>query len=646
MWTIRNAFRKGIEHYVQGEYANALNCFQRAAAVGYFPALLCVGFMHLTGESGSENRELAQQSYDQANSKLSTLNKKDRELQYDFGLYHVITKQVQRAEACFKAAATQGHYKAQYRLAMHYSELGRDAEAIPLLEQADQQGYAKAQFQLGLYYFTRRGIEGNLQRAADYFFKAAPQGHLEAQYHLGLCHEEDRHIAEKHHQILDLPEDRTKTNWLQIAVSGGHVSAKQHLEKTSEAKPLPTADAKQVQASPISEVRAAITLDQLFGVEPSTTDNAVQPLQNQSPSEGPISIQVNNAISIATAEQPTALLATKENEKQQEEVELTIQQPTVNSGQATVSDVTAECKALDPKLAGSSKPMATDKTKSSKDYFSDGYEFFKQKKLSEALTSLELAANTNQPHPPVFLLLCELYKEDQGVVEGSAHKSEMYREKAENKKTWFKNNLKKMSRQDREFFSKLYNEFVKARSQSTVKAEIAKAIDEEPAEGTNFSPEVQGALDQEAKEALRELGTVLREQLNASLQRGFNTSSAANDFLGLSLGAIEYDAGMEAKAQKNHQGAVQWFGLAASKGHVGAVRELASYRSEGSEEAEEILNDIRDRNAQRQQAPSRSEASLLSSNVNKQLPAKSEVTGDAEDRSTSRAQDNASKNRL
>lgn len=116
MWTIRNAFRKGIEQYVQKKHEDASTCFQRAAAAGYFPALLCVGFMHLPGESGSKNRELAQQYYDQANSKLSTLNKKDREFQYDLGLYWVITGQVQRAEACFKAAAKQGHYKARYRL--------------------------------------------------------------------------------------------------------------------------------------------------------------------------------------------------------------------------------------------------------------------------------------------------------------------------------------------------------------------------------------------------------------------------------------------------------------------------------------------------------------------------------------------------
>lgn len=686
MRAIRNEFRKGIEQYVQKKHEDASTCFQRAAAAGYFPALLCVGFMHLAGESGSKNRELAQQYYDQANSKLSTLNKKDRELQYDFGLYHVITGQVQRAEACFKAAATQGHYKARYRLAMYCLDLGRDAEAIALLEQADQQGYMEAQFQLGFYYFTRRNVEGNLQRAADYFFKAAPQGHLKAQYHLGLCHEEAPEIAEKHHQITGWSEDRPKTNWLQVAASRGHVGAKQHLEKTSlEAKPLPVVDAKQVQTSPTPEVRVAITPDQLFGVEPSTVDNAVQPFQNQPPSEAPISIRVDNANSTATAEQSA--------EKQ------------VDRGSrlmAVVDSKLADKVAIEDETAKTkSVPLSvpTISVKSKKDDLKEGYRLYKENKCLEAITPLAAAAEKG--NVLACLLLCNLYQEGLGGVEKDPQKIDQYREIAKRKPQWFENNMKKIfsSRLDREHFSQLNNRFIKNSSSSTIKA--TDVVEEEdhaplpwaaqqvvdsipdtpmllqslcqeapplsiasstvrnesksdgPSKYTNLCDVLLNSVQlharsSEAKRALQELSTTLRESFEADVQRYLNMSSPTGSSLSaemnanLALANLHYASGMQEKEQQKHDKALQWFALAAESGNAMAIRELVNYRLSGNDEAGIILENIRAKSAQRQQAPTRSTASFSNSSGAKKVPVEPKVAGDTEDRSTSRAQDNAS----
>ncbi len=110
----------------------------------------------------------------------------------------------------YRKAAEQGHVKAQYRLGECYY-LGKGVEksldkAIKLLRNAEKQGNfeaqkilkseeirlyidaiekntPQAQFDLGIYYY---GISGQLEQSGKWMKKAAEQGHVEAQYFLGV----------------------------------------------------------------------------------------------------------------------------------------------------------------------------------------------------------------------------------------------------------------------------------------------------------------------------------------------------------------------------------------------------------------------------------------------------------------------------
>jgi hypothetical protein len=53
-------------------------------------------------------------------------------------------------------------------------------KSIPVLEAMAGEGYAPAQYMLGFFYFEGDGVEQDFQKAVEYYFAAAEQGHPEA----------------------------------------------------------------------------------------------------------------------------------------------------------------------------------------------------------------------------------------------------------------------------------------------------------------------------------------------------------------------------------------------------------------------------------------------------------------------------------
>ena len=128
----------------------------------------------------------ARKEYDKAfNLYLKAANKGDASAQFNIGklyLYgHGIKQDYKKAFEWFKKAAEQGNAQAEFQLGEMY-EFGRgvendDNKAFYWYKRSAKQQYSNAQYYLGRVYSEGRiGISINLQKASEWFRKAAGNG--------------------------------------------------------------------------------------------------------------------------------------------------------------------------------------------------------------------------------------------------------------------------------------------------------------------------------------------------------------------------------------------------------------------------------------------------------------------------------------
>ena len=107
-----------------------------------------------------------------------------------------------------KAAAEQGHKKAQYRLGRCYDKGNGikedDKQAVRWYSKSADQGFAKAQYELGKCYKNGEGIEKNRTMAVKYFQLAADQDNAEAQLALGKCYMKGKGVPENQAKAKEL----------------------------------------------------------------------------------------------------------------------------------------------------------------------------------------------------------------------------------------------------------------------------------------------------------------------------------------------------------------------------------------------------------------------------------------------------------
>lgn len=123
--------------------------------------------------------------------------------------------------------AEQGDASQQNTLGNYYSEFGgvnKDyMKAIYWYEKAAQQGHIEAQFNLGLMYAIGFGNQDyqkawELQeKAANWYKKAAKQGHMKAQFNLGLLYKDGVGGVEQ--------DDASSSEWIEKAAQQGYVYA-------------------------------------------------------------------------------------------------------------------------------------------------------------------------------------------------------------------------------------------------------------------------------------------------------------------------------------------------------------------------------------------------------------------------------------
>ena len=116
----------------------------------------------------------------------------------------------------FKIAAELGHVHAQLVVAGYYYSKNDCAEAAKWLEMAVALGNAEAMFQLGVFYTEGMGVDQDLEKAADLFYRAARRHHAEARFAYADCCSQGNGV----------PQDLEKAfKWFSAAAEQGHVES-------------------------------------------------------------------------------------------------------------------------------------------------------------------------------------------------------------------------------------------------------------------------------------------------------------------------------------------------------------------------------------------------------------------------------------
>jgi TPR repeat protein len=134
-----------------------------------------------------------------ATAQTATTSRRDGEAAYQAGLAQQNAGDDRAAVASFRSAAEQGHAGAAYALGLAYSS-GRGVEkdlqiAANWLNTAADRGDARAQYLAGVNLSTGAGVERDLNRAAGYWEQAAIQGHPRAQHLLAQAYADGHGVS-------------------------------------------------------------------------------------------------------------------------------------------------------------------------------------------------------------------------------------------------------------------------------------------------------------------------------------------------------------------------------------------------------------------------------------------------------------------
>ena len=94
-----------------------------------------------------------------------------------------------------KVKQTPFDAEALCKTGIQYAEAENPEKAVACFRKAAEQGHADAQYRLGECYDEGRGVERDLTEAAGWYRKAAEQGHADAQYRLGECYAEGEGVG-------------------------------------------------------------------------------------------------------------------------------------------------------------------------------------------------------------------------------------------------------------------------------------------------------------------------------------------------------------------------------------------------------------------------------------------------------------------
>ncbi|XP_031575176.1 uncharacterized protein LOC116308817 [Actinia tenebrosa] len=125
------------------------------------------------------------------------------------------------AASSFQTTSDECTAQCQNKLGVKYAARRQYQEAFALFQQASVHGHSLAQFNLGLCYENGKGIDRDLEKAAECYKKAAALNHSGALYNLALFHMDG---------IGTLPKDQTRAlELLELAAKAGMKKAQSYL---------------------------------------------------------------------------------------------------------------------------------------------------------------------------------------------------------------------------------------------------------------------------------------------------------------------------------------------------------------------------------------------------------------------------------
>jgi TPR repeat protein len=251
------AFRYGVGAGVARDLGEEAQWYRKAAEQGYAPAQLGLGVMYDAGQDVAQDYVEAAQWYRRAADQGLAEAQFGLGVMYDTG--HGVAQDYVEAVQWYRRAADQGLAEAQFNLGLKYNNgqgVAQDyTEAAKWYRKAADQGFSTAQFNLGLRYVNGKGVVqdcvqahvwtnlaaahandddgrryasirdrvaakmndtqiADAQRfAACWYRKAAEQGSIVAQLHLGLLYERGEGVVQDYIQAH---------LWMNLAAAQSH----------------------------------------------------------------------------------------------------------------------------------------------------------------------------------------------------------------------------------------------------------------------------------------------------------------------------------------------------------------------------------------------------------------------------------------
>lgn len=211
-------YEQGMRHWLDCEFEQAVDLFQKAAAKDYPEAYYLLGLCHTYGEGVRVDLEEANRLFCQAADLDLVVAQRDLGRCYLYG--EGVKPDPAKALYWYRRAAELDDPWAQYMVGRSIDLGLGSVEAFEMYRKAAENGNADAQYELARCYEYGRGVPPNTEKSAVWYREAAEQGLVVAQNALGVAFS----FGE------GLPEDKTEgVRWYRKAAEKGLAYAQYNL---------------------------------------------------------------------------------------------------------------------------------------------------------------------------------------------------------------------------------------------------------------------------------------------------------------------------------------------------------------------------------------------------------------------------------
>ena len=215
-------YQKAKQLYSQGEYAEAVKWFRKAAEQGNALAQNGLGNCYYAGKGVMRDYDEAVRWYRKSAEQGNAL------AQYNLGACYYngegVTQNYDQAIKWFRKSAAQGDTDSQNYLGSCYFDgvgVTKDLdEAVRWCRKAAEQGNVWAQHNLGTCYYNGEGVAKDRKEAVKWFRKSAEQGYAGAQNYMGHCYYNGEGVAQDFKEAV---------KWFQKSAEQGYAWAQNNL---------------------------------------------------------------------------------------------------------------------------------------------------------------------------------------------------------------------------------------------------------------------------------------------------------------------------------------------------------------------------------------------------------------------------------